>query len=100
MNEVKTPSYIMRHGELIMKVGGHIMNTSCKDEATIADNEDMEARILILFYKWLVILAGTLLMPFLRNVKKSILFLLCLQRRLRLSEKPNNQDYSSPSAHT
>ena len=34
-----------------MKVGEHKMNTSCKDEATIADNEGMEVRILELFYK-------------------------------------------------
>ena len=38
-----------------MKVGRGIMNTSFKDEATIADNEDMEVRILELFYKQLLI---------------------------------------------
>ena len=32
----------MKVGELIMKVGERKMNTSCKDEGTIADKEAMK----------------------------------------------------------
>ena len=34
---MKAPSYIMRHRELVKECK---MNTSCKDEDSIADNED------------------------------------------------------------
>ena len=45
---MKVPSYIMRCRELIM-------NTDPKNEAAIADNEHIKARIPELFCKWFLI---------------------------------------------
>lgn len=45
----------MRHRELMRKVGERKMNTSRKDEGTIADNVDMEVQILQLSNTWLLI---------------------------------------------
>ena len=55
MNEMKVPSYIMRHTELGSKIGDRRMTTSCLDKGTITDNEDTEVRILELFYRRLLI---------------------------------------------
>ena len=55
MNEMKVPSYILRHREQMMKVRELIMNTSLKNEGAIADNEHKRMKILELLYKWLLI---------------------------------------------
>ena len=52
---MKAPSYIMRHRKLMMKVQQLIMNTNCKNEGAIADNESIKVIILQLFYKQLLI---------------------------------------------
>ena len=42
MNEIRVQSYIMRHRELVMKVGERGMNASCKNEFIVADDEDIK----------------------------------------------------------
>ena len=56
MNEIKAPSCIMRCRKLMMKIGEHKMEATHNDEGTIADNEDIELRILELLFNCLPIL--------------------------------------------